>query len=193
MLKGIYRWTINWAKTPYATWALFFIALAESSFFPIPPDVLLIAMGIAAPKRGLFYALISTIGSVLGGIIGYLIGWQFMATLGQHIVQFYGLSEKYLQVQNLYQSYDVWATFLGGFTPLPYKLFTIAAGVFNINFAAFLITSIVARGARFFLVGTVIYFSGLKIQNFIEKNLNFLTTGFAAILILGYLFLKIIF
>lgn len=193
MLKSIYRWTINWSKTPHAVWALFFIALAESSFFPIPPDILLIAMGIAAPTRAFFYAFVSTVGSILGGIIGYLIGWQFMASVGQHIIQFYGLSEKYLQVQSLYQSYDVWATFLGGFTPLPYKLFTISAGLFNINFAAFLIASIVARGARFFLVGTIIYFTGMKIQGFIEKYLNLVTTGFAITLILGYLFLRLFF
>ncbi len=193
MLKSIYTWTINWSKTPQAVWALFFIALAESSFFPIPPDILLIAMGIAAPTRAFFYALISTIGSVLGGVIGYLIGWQFMASIGQHIIQFYGLSEKYLYVQRLYQSYDVWATFLGGFTPLPYKLFTITAGLFNINFFAFLVTSMVARGARFFLVGTIIHFAGIKIQYFIEKYLNLVTTGFAITLILGYLFLRLFF
>ena len=192
-LKRLYKWVIAWAQTPYANSALFGVAIAESSFFPIPPDPLLITMTVAQPKKGFFYALLCTIGSVLGGILGYIIGWQFMATIGQKIINFYGLTEKYIKVQTLYQTYDIWAISIAGFTPLPYKLFTISAGAFKISFLPFVITSFFARGARFFLVGGILYIYGKKIQIFIEHYFNWLATGFTIMLILGYICIKAFF
>jgi len=192
-LKRLYDWVTHWAQTPHANGALFTIAVAESSFFPIPPDVLLITMGVSQPKKGFFYATLCTLGSVLGAILGYFIGWQFMALIGEKIIHLYGLSYKYLQVQHLYRNYDVWAIALGGFTPLPYKLFTISAGAFKINFLSFVIVSLVARGLRFFLVGGVFYIWGQQVQKIIEKYLNWLATGFATLVILGYICIKCLF
>ncbi len=192
-LKSLYDWVIAWAKTPHAKVALFFIAVAESSFFPVPPDALLIAMGIARPKRSLFYAAICSVGSVIGGILGYFIGWEFMATIGQKIIAFYGLTDKYQQVQHLYQTYDVLAIGLAGFTPLPYKLFTITAGAFKISFLSFVLTSLVARSTRFFLVGSSLYFLGQGVQTFIDRYFNWLVTCFTLLFVCGYFCLKWLF
>ena len=193
LLQSLYDWVIAWAKTPHANVALFFIAVAESSFFPVPPDVLLIAMGIARPKRAFFYAAICSVGSVIGGILGYFIGWEFMATIGQKIIAFYRLTAKYQQVQHLYQTYDVLAIGLAGFTPLPYKLFTITAGAFKINFLSFVLTSLVARSARFFLVGSTLYFFGQGLETFIDRYFNWLVTGFTVLFVGGYFCLKWLF
>ncbi|MBL6972175.1 MAG: DedA family protein, partial [Desulfobacterales bacterium] len=163
MLRRLYDWVLSWAETPYGTWALFLLAFCESSFFPIPPDILLIALAVAVPKRSLKYALICSAGSVLGGCFGYLIGWQFMASIGSPIVDFYGLGAKVEYIGALYNKYDAWAVGVAGFTPIPYKVFTIAAGVFKINFSVFVLTSLVSRSARFFIVGGLIYIFGSKI------------------------------
>ena len=152
MLSRLYGWVLHWAKTPYGTWALFILAFSESSFFPIPPDVLLIALSVVLPRKSLRYALVCSVGSILGGCFGYLIGWQFMATVGDAIIRFYGLIDKYEYIQQLYSLYDAWVVGIAGFTPIPYKVFTITAGAFRINFAVFLIASAVSRSARFFIV-----------------------------------------
>ena len=152
MIKRFYDWVVQWAHTPYGGWALFILAVCESSFFPIPPDVLLIALGMAIPKRSVRYALICSIGSVIGGCLGYLIGWQFMASIGHKIVEFYGLSSQFEVIRNLYADYDAWAVGIAGFTPIPYKLFTITAWAVDINFVVFVLASVVSRSARFFLL-----------------------------------------
>jgi membrane protein YqaA with SNARE-associated domain len=190
MLRKIYDWVLHWADTPYGTWALFLLAFSESSFFPIAPDVLLIALAVAKPKRAFFYALICSIGSVLGGCLGYLIGWQFMASLGGKIVQWYGLLDKMEQIELLYNQYDAWAVGIAGFTPIPYKVFTIAAGVFKINFFVFIIASLVSRSARFFIVGGLIYLFGPKIQIFIDRYFNTLAVVFTILLVVGFVLIK---
>lgn len=152
MFKKLYKWVIKWADTPYGSWALFILAFSESSFFPIPPDVLLIALAVGKPKKALMFALICSVGSVLGGIVGYLIGWQFMAVVGHKVLAFYGLTEKVATIASLYNQYDAWAVGIAGFTPIPYKVFTISAGAFRIHFLIFLLASAVSRSARFFLV-----------------------------------------
>ena len=169
MLRKIYDWVLHWADTPYGSWALFILAFSESSFFPIAPDVLLIALAVAKPQRAFHYALICSIGSVLGGCLGYLIGWQFMASVGGKIVELYGLGNKMQQIESLYHQYDAWAVGVAGFTPIPYKVFTIAAGVFKINFFVFIVASLISRSARFFIVSGLIYLFGPKIQKFIPK------------------------
>lgn len=193
MLRRLYDWILHWAETPYGTWALFLLAFAESSFFPIPPDVLLIALAIAIPPKALKYALICSAGSVLGGCFGYLIGWQFMAGVGDSIIEFYHLTEKWVYIENLYRQYDAWAIAIAGFTPIPYKLFTISAGAFKINFAVFVFASAVSRSARFFIVGGLIYLFGPKIQAFIDKYFDILAVAFTVLLVAGFVVLKYLF
>jgi len=190
MLRRLYDWVLHWAETPYGSWALFLLAFSESSFFPIPPDILLIALAVAIPKKSLKYALICSAGSVLGGCFGYLIGWQFMASVGTRIVDFYGLTPKVEYIEVLYNKYDAWAVAIAGFTPIPYKVFTIAAGAFKINFSVFVVASLLSRSARFFLVGGLIYIFGPGIQSFIDKYFNILATVFTILLIAGFLIIK---
>lgn len=190
MLSRLYGWILHWAKTPYGTWALFILAFSESSFFPIPPDVLLIALSVVLPRKSLRYALVCSVGSILGGCFGYLIGWQFMATVGDAIIRFYGLIDKYEYIQQLYSLYDAWVVGIAGFTPIPYKVFTITAGAFRINFVVFLVASAVSRSARFFIVGGLIYLFGPKIESFIERYFNALAIAFVILLILGFVVIK---
>jgi membrane protein YqaA with SNARE-associated domain len=190
MLRRLYNWVLHWAETPYGSWALFLLAFSESSFFPIPPDILLIALAVSIPKKSLKYALICSAGSVLGGCFGYLIGWQFMASVGNRIVDFYGLTPKVEYIEILFNKYDAWAVAIAGFTPIPYKVFTIAAGAFKINFSVFVIASLVSRSARFFLVGGLIYMFGPSIKSFIDKYFNILAAAFTVLLITGFVIIK---
>ena len=193
MLRRLYEWVLHWADTPYGTWALFLLAFAESSFFPIPPDVLLIALCVARPEKSFRYALVSSVGSILGGCLGYLIGWQFMAAVGNRIVAFYGLGDKVAYIEHLYNTYDAWAVGIAGFTPIPYKVFTIAAGMFKINFMVFVLASMVSRSARFFLVGGLIYRFGPRIQVFIDRYFDMLAITFTVLLVGSFVVLKYVF
>jgi len=193
MLKRLYHWVLHWAETPYGAWALFLLAFSESSFFPIPPDVLLIALAVALPAKALRYALICSVGSVLGGCFGYLIGWQFMAGVGRKIIEFYGLVDKVDYIRTLYNTYDAWAIGIAGFTPIPYKVFTITAGLFEINFAVFLLASSLSRSARFFLVAGLIYLFGPRIQRFIEKYFDILAVAFTILLVAGFIAIQFLF
>lgn len=193
MLRRLYSWVLHWAETPYGTWALFLLAFSESSFFPIPPDILLIALAVAIPKRSLYYALVCSAGSVLGGCLGYLIGWQFMVGIGEKIISFYGLTQKVEYIQSLYMQYDALAIGIAGFTPIPYKVFTISAGALSINFSVFVIASLVSRSLRFFLVGWLIYRFGSGIQAFIEKYFNTLAVAFTILLVAGFVIIKYLF
>jgi membrane protein YqaA with SNARE-associated domain len=189
-VRQIYDRSLLWVQSPSGVWALFLLAVAESSFFPIPPDVFLMVLCIAAPKKSFRYAAICAVGSVLGGAIGYGLGLGFMDTLGVKILELYGLQDKYVVVQDLYQQYDALAVGAAGFTPLPYKLFTITAGAFKINFATFILMSIVSRSARFFLVAALIYKFGAPVRYFIEKYFNLLTILFFILLIGGFVLIK---
>ncbi len=193
MLRRLYDWVLRWAATPYGMWALFLIAFAESSFFPIPPDVLLIAMCVARPKRSFNYALICSLGSILGGCLGYLIGWQFMASVGNRIVDFYGLTDKVAYIETLYNTYDAWAVGIAGFTPIPYKVFTIAAGMFKINFTVFVLASLVSRSTRFCLVGGLIYAFGPRIQRTIDRYFDLLAITFTVLLVGSFVLIKYLF
>ncbi len=190
MVRRLYDWVLHWAETPYGTWALFGLAFCESSFFPVPPDVLLIALAVAVPKRSLKYALICTLGSLLGGCVGYLIGWQFMEAVGSKIITFYGLQEKIASIEFLYRKYDAWAIGIAGFTPIPYKVFTISAGAFSINFSVFILASAVSRSARFFLVGGLIYVFGPRIQALIDKYFNILAVALTVLLVAGFIVIR---
>jgi membrane protein YqaA with SNARE-associated domain len=186
-LKNLYDWVQHFAETPYSSWALFLFAFAESSFFPVPPDVLLIALAVFIPLRAFQYALICSVGSVLGGILGYVIGYQFMDIIGLGILNFYGLTEKYQSVAELYNRYNAWVVGIAGFTPIPYKVFTISAGAFKINFPVFLLVSVISRSARFFLVAGLIYVFGEQIRTFIEKYFNILAVIFVLLLVVGFI------
>jgi len=193
VLRKLYDWVLHWAETSYGSWALFVLAFCESSFFPIPPDVLLIALAIAVPGNALRYALICSAGSVLGGCFGYIIGWQFMASIGERIIEFYGLMDKYQHIQDLYMKYDAWAIGIAGFTPIPYKVFTISAGAFKINFSVFVLASVLSRSARFFLVGGMIYIFGPRIQRFIDRYFDLLAVAFVILLVAGFMVVKVLF
>jgi membrane protein YqaA with SNARE-associated domain len=189
-LRKLYDWVLTWAYSPYAVPALFLLALAESSFFPIPPDVLLMALAISIPRKSFYYALVCSAGSVVGGVLGYLIGYEFMELIGYRIIELYGFADKWDYVGNLYNTYAGWAVAIAGFTPIPYKVFTIAAGAFKIDFTVFLIASVLSRSARFFLVGGLIYFFGPPIRSFIDKYFNLLAILFMILLIGGFILIK---
>ncbi|MDH3390953.1 MAG: VTT domain-containing protein [Desulfobulbaceae bacterium] len=190
-IRQIYDRSLLWVQTPSGVWALFLIAVAESSFFPIPPDVFLMVLCIATPPKSFRYAAICAVGSVLGGIIGYGLGMGFMDTIGVNIIAWYGLQDKYEVVQNLYQQHDALALAAAGFTPLPYKLFTITAGAFKINFATFVLVSLLSRSARFFLVAAFIYKFGAPVRHFIERYFNILSILFFILLVGGFLIVKL--
>lgn len=190
MLKRLYDWVMRWAEGPYGTPALFVIAVAESSFFPIPPDVLLIALGIAIPRRALFYAAVCTVGSVLGGVIGYLIGYQFYDLVGEHIIAFYGVEEQFAYVGERYTQSAFAAIAIAGFTPIPYKVFTIAAGVFHIPLTTLVAASALSRAGRFFLVGGLIRIFGAPIKGFIDRYFNVLSVAFVVLLVVGFVVVR---
>ncbi|MEW6409162.1 MAG: YqaA family protein [Nitrospirota bacterium] len=190
-MKSLKLWLLRWAESPYGTWALFLIAFAESSFFPIPPDVLLIALAISIPSRSFIYASVCSIGSVLGGLFGYFIGVELFNLIGEPILRFYGAMDRYFEIQALYNKYDAWAVGIAGFTPIPYKVFTIAAGACKIDLAVFTIASVISRSARFFLVASLIWYFGPKVKDFIDRYFNLLTIAFVILLILGFIFLRL--
>ncbi len=169
-LRRTAEWMESFAQTKYSLWALFGFAFAEASFFPIPPDVLLIAMALSFPKRSYVSALWCTIGSALGGVLGYFIGYSLMEVVGVKIIDFYNFHEAWAKVVATFNS-DVGYWFLAGaaFTPIPYKVATIAAGATQQSFVPFLIISFFGRGLRFFLVATLFYFFGPPVKSFIDK------------------------
>jgi membrane protein YqaA with SNARE-associated domain len=193
MVRRLYDWVMHWAETPYAVPALFILALAESSFFPIPPDVLLIALAVSIPARSFRYALVCLIGSVVGGVVGYAIGVYAMEWIGDPIIEFYQGQEVKAKVKELYDTHGFWGVFIAALTPIPYKVFTIASGCFKFNFWAFIGASIFGRGLRFFAVGVLIYFFGPKIKEFIDKYFNLLAIVFAVLLVGGFVLIKFVF
>ena len=192
LFRSAYDWVLHWAATPYALPALCVISFVESSFFPIPPDILLIAMTVAVPALWMRFSLFCSIASVLGGMFGYFIGYQFMDLVGQRIVSFYHLQETFDKIGGLYNENQGWAVAAAGFTPLPYKIFTLAAGTFKIDFPTFVAASAISRSARFFLVGFLIYKFGPPIKVLIEKYFNLFTIVFFVLLVLGFYLLKFV-
>ena len=193
-VRRLYDWVLHWAETPYGVAALFVLALAESSFFPIPPDPLLIALCLGAASKSLRFALIATSASVLGGIIGYGIGagaWDLAEPWFYQYVP--GVSpEAFEQVQALYDRWDFWAIFFAGLTPIPYKVFTLSAGVFSINFGIFVIASVLSRSIRFFLLAGLIFKFGKPIASFIDRYFNLLARIFGILLLGGFLVIELL-
>ncbi len=184
------NWVEAFAERPGAGWALFIIAFAESSFFPIPPDVLLIALAVSIPAKSFRYALVCSVGSVLGGMLGYVIGHEFYDLIGSRIVEFYGLQAQYDTVKGLYNENAFLSIALAGFTIIPYKVFTIAAGAFDVSFATLVIASALSRTSRFFLVAGLFYFFGPPIKSLIDKYFEALALAFVVLLIGGFLMVR---
>jgi membrane protein YqaA with SNARE-associated domain len=191
-IRRLYDWVLHWAATPYGLLALVILSFAESSFFPIPPDPLLMALCLAAPRRAFVIAAAATAASVGGGIMGYMIGagaWHVMGDFFfAHVA---GVTpEAFARVGALYDQYDFWAIFLAGLTPIPYKVFTLSSGVFSINFGIFVLASAMSRGLRFFLVAGLIYWFGPPIRRFIDRYFNLLTIAFGVLLVLGFVLVR---
>jgi membrane protein YqaA with SNARE-associated domain len=199
LLRRIYDWVLHWAKTPYGGIALFILAFAESSFFPIPPDVLLIALCLGAQTKAFRYATICTIGSIAGAMLGYAIGyfvwWSSPGEFSSVATFFFnnipGFTESaFYEIKSLYDEYNFWIIFTAGFTPIPYKVFTVSAGAFNINLFLFLIASVLSRAGRFYLIAFLIWKFGPSIERFIDKYFNILAIAFTVLLVGGFVLIK---
>lgn len=190
-LHSLKLWVEGFAERPYALWALFWIAFVEASFFPIPPDVLLIALAVAMPKKSFKFALVCTLGSVTGAYLGYFIGYAAFETVGRPILAFYGITDQFQVVLDKYKDNGMIALFIAGFTPIPYKLFTIAAG-FNqtLDLWTLSIGSLIGRSSRFFLVGGLLYFFGASVKIIIDKYFDKLSLAFVVLFILGLIAVK---
>ncbi len=191
-LHRLYHWVLGWADRPGGTWALFGIAFAESSFFPIPPDVLLIPLALGNVRRALWFALVCTAGSVAGAVLGYVIGSSLFASIGQPIIELYHGMDHYNELGQLFEDNLLVTLGTAGFTPIPFKVFTIAAGAFGVSFPAFVAISALSRGARFFLVAGLIRLFGESIRVFIEKYFNLLTIAFVVLLVLGFVAVSVL-
>lgn len=190
VFRKIYEWTIHWAKTPQAPAALFAIAFIESSVFPVPPDVLLIAMVLAKRRRWALFATICTIGSVTGALLGYFIGWGLFETVGRWLVETYHLQRAMEIVGQKYQENAFLTIFTAAFTPIPYKAITIAAGLFRIALPILIVASLIGRAGRFFLVAGALRIFGDRIAASIEKYFDLFSIIFVGLLIGGFLLLK---
>lgn len=192
LIRRLYDWVLHWAETPYGGPALFLLALIESSIFPVPPDVLLIALCIALPRRAWRFAALASVGSVVGGLIGYGIGWGAWPLVDNLFFDYIpGFTPAIFdRVQGLFAEYDFWVVFTAGFTPIPYKVITIGSGVFQINLLIFLVASLISRSLRFFLVAWLLYRYGPGMRDFIDRYFNLLSIIFLLLLIGGFLLLK---
>lgn len=201
-IRRLYDWVLGWSNTKYGVSALFILSLSESSFFPIPPDVLLIALALGMQSKALYFALICSVASILGAIIGYSIGyfawWNSLGEYSTVAIFFFNnipgfSSELFTAIQQKFDLYNFFIVFTAGFTPIPFKIITISAGAFNINFPMFIFASTISRSARFFLVAILIRKYGRPITAFIDKYFNILSMVFTVLLIGGFLALKVLF
>jgi membrane protein YqaA with SNARE-associated domain len=183
MLRKLYDWTFSLAQTPYALYALAFVAFVESSFFAIPPDVLLIPLVLAAPHRAWLIASVCTIASVLGGGFGYYIGAELFDVAGKPLLEFYGKLDQFDAFKERFNAYGHWAVLTAGITPFPYKVITITSGATGLPFAQFMIWSLIARALRFFIIAALLWKFGAPIKGFIEKRLGLVFTVFTVVLI----------
>jgi len=191
-IRKLYFWTLHWAATPHAVPALVALAFAESSFFPVPPDVLLIATTFAAPRRWARYAAWCSVASVVGGMLGYLIGWGLWDSVGKPIVDFYHGEALMMKIQHWYDAYGFWGVLVAAVTPIPYKVFTIASGWFHFDFAQFMLASAIGRPFRFFLVAGLIGAFGERVKPFLEEKLEWALLALAVLGIGGFLVIKLL-
>ena len=186
MFKGLYRWTLSLAESPRAPWALAGVSFAESSFFPVPPDVILVPMALAKPQAAWRYAAICTVASVLGGIVGYLIGALLFDTVGQWLIGIYGLGGKMEDARRLYDQYGAWFILIKGVTPIPYKLVTIVSGLLHYNFALFVVLSLITRGARFFLLAALLNRFGDQARALLDRHFGLFMVLIVVFIVLGF-------
>jgi membrane protein YqaA with SNARE-associated domain len=186
MIRKLYDWTLSLAGHPRALWALAVIAFVESSFFPIPPDVLMIPMIIAAPTRAFRIAAVATVASVLGGLFGYAIGALLFETVGQPILDFYGKADAFDSFATRYNDWGAWAVLIAGVTPFPFKVITIASGATGLSLPVFILSAVLARALRFFAVAALLWKFGPPIRDFIEKRLGLMFVIFCVLLIGGF-------
>ncbi|MDJ0857629.1 MAG: YqaA family protein [Dinoroseobacter sp.] len=190
MIRKLYDWVIGLAEHPRALWALALIAFIESSVFPIPPDVLMIPMIIAAPHRAFLIAGIATVSSVLGGLFGYWIGAALFEEVGRPVLEFYGKDAYFGEFSDRYNEWGAWAVLIAGVTPFPYKVITILSGTTGLSLPVFMVASIVARGFRFFIVAGLLWKFGPPIRDFIERRLGLMFTLFMVLLIGGFIAIR---
>jgi membrane protein YqaA with SNARE-associated domain len=192
--RRLYDWMLHWADTPQGPWALGGLSAAESFIFPIPPDPLLMALCLGAPKKAFRFATITVVASVLGGLVGYFLGAFAWDVLQEPFYRYVpGVSpEAFASVQDLFLKYDFWAVFLAGLTPLPYKVFTISSGVFGVNLAVFVVASFLSRGLRFFVEAALIHRFGAPMARFIDKYFDLLAVLFAVLLVAGFFVIEFV-
>ncbi len=190
MIRRLYDWTLSLAGHRHALWALAAVAFVESSVFPLPPDLLLIPMILAAPRRAFLLATVCTVASVLGGAFGYLIGATLFDSVAQPVLQFYGMDAKFADFQQRYNVWGAWAVLIAGVTPFPYKVITILSGATGLNFGIFMVASVFARGLRFFIVAALLWKFGAPIRDFIERRLGLVFTVALAVLIGGFVLVR---
>lgn len=193
MLRSVYDWMMRISASRNAPTALGVVSFAESSFFPIPPDVMLVPMVLAERRKAWWFATIATVTSVLGGVAGYAIGYFLLEAIGKPLMAFYGKSDGLAEFSKAFRDYGFWILITKGMTPIPYKLLTISAGVAHMNLAAFVGASIVARAMRFFLVAGLLYAFGEPIRDFIERRLVLVTTATVVIIVAGFVIIKYLF
>lgn len=186
MLRRMYDWTVQLAEKPYALWALAIVSFAESSFFPIPPDVILAPMAMARPERAWRYAAVCTVASVIGGIAGYLIGSMLFDTIGLWMLNLYGYGAKIEAVKAFYAEWGAYFILVKGLTPIPFKVVTIVSGAMDFNFPLFVLLASVTRGARFFLIAGLFNRFGTPMKLFIERHLAAVALGSVAVIVLGF-------
>jgi len=190
-IRRLYNWTVSWADHPAGTHALFWISFAESSFFPIPPDVLLMALCFGKREKAFKYAMICTIGSVLGGCAGWMIGWGLRDTVALPLLGFFDPSgNTQLKITDWYEAYGFWGILIAAITPIPYKVFTVFSGVMNYSLPLLIVASILGRGFRFYVVAAMIRAFGPTVRPFIEKHLEWCFVAGTALLIGGFVAIK---
>ncbi|PWR02324.1 cytochrome B [Meridianimarinicoccus roseus] len=190
MIRGLYNWTMGLAESRYALVALAVVAFIESSVFPIPPDILMIPMILAAPRRAWLIAGVATVSSVLGGLMGYYIGWGLFDSVGRPVLEFYGKDKYFDDFALRYNEWGAWAVLIAGVTPFPYKVITILSGSTGLSLTVFIVASAVARALRFFVVAALLWKFGAPIRDFIEKRMGLMFTLFVILLLGGFYVVK---
>ncbi len=190
MIRKLYDWTLSLADSRHALWALAFVAFVESSVFPIPPDILMIPMIIARPSRAFLIAGVATLASVAGGLFGYYIGAGLFESVGRPVLEFYGKTEAADSFAERFNAYGAWSVLIAGVTPFPYKVITIMSGWTGLDIGVFMISSVIARGLRFFVIAALLWKFGSPIRDFIERRLGLMFTLFVVILIGGFFLVR---
>jgi membrane protein YqaA with SNARE-associated domain len=186
MLRRLYNWCVDAAGKPHAAWILGCVSFAESSFFPFPPDAILIPMALARPDRAFYFATLCTVASVAGGLLGYFIGAELYATVGQWLIGLYGYGDRMEAFRDAYNHYGAWIILLKGLTPIPYKIVTITSGFAGFSVGIFIIMSIISRGMRFYLLAFLLNRYGDRARGMIEKRLGLWVSLGLAVLVIGF-------